>query len=59
MQKLVRNTRMDKMVSDVLNRRETAETYLEDDRCSFTNNLSENTIRPFAVSRETGCSVIL
>ena len=29
-----------------------AETYLEDGRCSFTNNLSENAIRPFAVGRK-------
>lgn len=36
----------------VLNRRDTAETYLEDGRCSFTNNLSENAIRPFAVGRK-------
>lgn len=28
---------------------DTAEAYLEDGRCSFTNNLSENAIRPFAV----------
>ena len=42
---------MDKAVNYVLNRRETAETYLEDGRCSFTNNLSENAIRPFAVKR--------
>ena len=33
-------------------RRDTAETYLEDGRCSFTNNLSENAIRPFAVGRK-------
>ena len=45
----VRNTRMDKAVNYVLNRRDTAEIYLEDGRCSFTNNLSENAIRPFAV----------
>jgi len=32
-----------------MNRRDAAETYLEDGRCSFTNNLSENEIRPFAV----------
>ena len=51
-QKPVRNTRMDKAVNYVLNRRETAETYLEDGRCSFTNNLSENAIRPFAVGRK-------
>ena len=51
-QKPVRNTRMDKAVNYVRNRRDTAETYLEDGRCSFTNNLSENAIRPFAVGRK-------
>ena len=51
-QKPVRNTRMDKAVNYVLNRRDTAETYLEDGHCSFTNNLSENAIRPFAVGRK-------
>lgn len=50
-QKPVRNTRMDKAVNYVLNRRDTAETYLEDEHCSFTNSLSENAIRPFAVGR--------
>ena len=51
-QKPVRNTRMDKAVNYVINRRDTAQTYLEDGRCSFTNNLSENAIRPFAVGRK-------
>ena len=51
-QKPVRNTRLDKAVNYVFNRRDTAETYLEDGRCSFTNNLSENAIRPFAVGRK-------
>ena len=27
-------------------------TYLEDGRCSFSNNLSENLIRPFTVGRK-------
>ena len=27
-------------------------TYLEDGRCSFSNNLSENAIRPFTVGRK-------
>ena len=35
-QKPVRNTRMDTAVNYVLNRRDTAETNLEDRRCSFT-----------------------
>ena len=39
-QKPVLNTRMDKAVNYVLNRRDAAETYLEDGRCCFTNNLS-------------------
>ena len=51
-QKPVQNTRMDKAVDYVLNRRDTAQTYLEDGRCSFINNLSENAIRPFAVGRK-------
>lgn len=51
-QKPVRNTRLDKAVNYVLNRRDIAETYLEDGRCSFTNNLSENAIHPFAVGRK-------
>ena len=48
----VRNSRMDKAVTYVQNRRESAETYLEDGRCSFSNNLSENAIRPFTVGRK-------
>lgn len=51
-QKPVRNAQMDKAVNYVLNRRDTAETYLKDRRCSFTNNLSENAIRPFTPSTE-------
>jgi hypothetical protein len=43
---------MAKAVTYVQNRRQTAETYLEDGRCSFTNNLSENAIRPFTVGRK-------
>ena len=43
---------MDKAVTYVKNRRETAETYLEDGRCSFSNNMSENAIRPFTVGRK-------
>ena len=35
-----------------VSRRETAETYLEDGRCSFTNNASENAIRQFTVGRK-------
>ena len=47
-----RNTRLDKALTYVKNRRETSMTYLEDGRCSFTNNLSENAIRPFTFGRK-------
>lgn len=39
--------------------RETVQIYLEDGRCRFTDNLSENGIRPFVMERRTGCSAIL
>ena len=48
----VRNSRMDKAVTYIRNRRECLATYLEDGRCSFSNNLSENSIRPFVVGRK-------
>lgn len=48
----VRNSRMEKALIYVNNRREYLETYLEDGRCSFSNNLSENAIRPFTVGRK-------
>lgn len=48
----VRNSRMDKAVTYIQNRREYLATYLEDGRCSFSNNLSENSIRPFVVGRK-------
>ena len=34
------------------NRKDTLMTYLEDGHCSFSNNLSENVIRPFTVGRK-------
>ena len=47
-----KGSRMEKAVNYVRNRRENLETYLEDGRCSFSNNLSENAIRPFTVGRK-------
>ncbi len=43
---------MDKAVTYVRNRKPFLETYLEDGRCSFSNNLSKNAIRPFTVGRK-------
>ena len=39
-------------MSYVQNRRLYLSTYLEDGHCSFSNNLSENAIRPFTVGRK-------
>ena len=47
----VKNSRLDKAINYALNRKELLETYLEDGRCSLSNNLSENSIRPFTVGR--------
>lgn len=48
----VRGSRMDKAVTYIQNRRPCLTTYLEDGRCSFSNNLSEKAIRPFTVRRK-------
>ncbi len=48
----VRGSRMDRAVTYIQNRRPDLMTYLEDGRCSFSNNLSENAIRPFTVGRK-------
>ena len=45
------NSRLDKAVKYAQNRKQYLYTYLEDGRCSLSNNLSENSIRPFTVGR--------
>lgn len=47
-----RGSRMAKAVTYIRNREPYLTTYLEDGRCSFSNNLSENAIRPFVVGRK-------
>lgn len=47
-----RGSRLDKAVTYIRNRKEQLSAYLEDGRCSFSNNLSENAIRPFVVGRK-------
>ncbi|MCQ4783487.1 transposase, partial [Anaerostipes hadrus] len=43
----------------IRNRKDSLMTYLEDGRCSLSNNLSENTIRPITIERKNWHSVIL
>ena len=47
----MKNSRMEKAVIYTRNRKPFLGVYLEDGRCSFSNNLSENAIRPFCVGR--------
>ena len=46
------NGKLKKAITYIRNREEFLMTYLEDGRCSFSNNLSENSIRPVTVGRE-------
>ena len=48
----IKNSRLDKAINYALNRKQYLENYLEDGRCSLSNNLSENAIRPFTVGRK-------
>ena len=47
-----KGTRLEKAVNYAQNHKAEFMTYLEDGRCSFSNNLSENAIRPFTVGRK-------
>lgn len=46
------NGKLKKAVTYIKNREDFLMTYLEDDRCSLSNNLSENSIRPVTVGRK-------
>ena len=51
-------SRLGKAYTYAKNRRPYLETYLEDGRCSLSNNAAENAIRPFWWDAGTGCSAI-
>lgn len=44
--------RLDRAVTYIRNRKDTLMTYLEDGRCSLSNNPSENSIRPVTLGRK-------
>ncbi len=46
------NGKLKKALTYIRNRESFLITYLEDGRCSFSNNLSENSIRPITVGRK-------
>ena len=48
----VKGSRFDTAVKYAQNRKQYLYTYLEDGRCSLSNNLTENSIRPFTVGRK-------
>lgn len=47
-----KGSRMDRAVTYIRNRKDTMMTYLEDGRCSLSNNPSENSIRPVTLGRK-------
>ncbi len=47
-----RNSRLDKAVTYARNRRDAMKTYLEDGRCSLSNNLSEQKMKSFVIGRK-------
>ena len=47
-----KGSRLEKAVNYARNQKPYAETYLQDGRCSLSNNPSENSIRPFTVGRK-------
>lgn len=51
-QKPVKNSRLDKAVQHARNRQETMMTYLEDGRCSLSNNLTEQGMKSFVIGRK-------
>lgn len=51
-QKQTKGSRFQTAVNYAQNQKETSMTYLEDGHCSLSNNLSENSIRPFTVGRK-------
>lgn len=46
------NAKLKKAITYIKNRRDFLMTYLEDGRCSLSNNLSENSIRPVTIGRK-------
>ncbi len=46
------NGKLKKAITYIRNREDFLMTYLEDGRCSLSNNLSENSIRPITVGRK-------
>lgn len=47
-----RNSRLDKAVTYARNRKDSMLTYLEDGRCSLSNNLSEQKMKSFVIGRK-------
>lgn len=48
----VKGSRFDKAINYLLNRRDSLMTYLENPRCSLSNNQSERSIRPVTIGRK-------
>lgn len=51
-QKVLPKSNLGKALQYALNHREKLETYLEDGNCVISNNIAENSIRPFTIGRK-------
>ena len=51
-QTFVRGSRFEKAIVYIRNRKLYLETYLEDGRCSFSNNASERSVKPYVMGRK-------
>ena len=57
-EKVLPKSNIGKALQYALNHKEKLETYLEDGNCVISNNIAENSIRPFTVGRKIGFSVV-
>ncbi len=59
MKKVLPKSKIGKALQYALNHKDKLETYLEDGNCVISNNIAENSIRPFTIGRKKiGLSVV-
>ncbi len=51
-EKVLPKSKIGKALQYAINHKEKLETYLEDGNCVISNNIAENSIRPFTVGRK-------
>lgn len=59
MKKVLPKSKTGKALQYALNHKEKLQTYLEDGNCLISNNIAENSIKPFTVGIKIGSSVVV